>query len=87
MNNVSETLKIRGSRYGEYSDVSKVTQDLMGVIYRSKSFGCLNDCQKTSLFMICNKIARTVSGDPNYQDNWHDIAGYATLAERECNDV
>jgi len=87
MNNVSNTLSVRGSRYGEYSDVAKVTQDLMGVIEDAKSFSKLNDCQKTSLFMICNKIARAVSGDPNYEDNWHDIAGYATLAEKECNDV
>jgi hypothetical protein len=86
MNDISETLNVRGSRYGEYADVSKVTQDLIDVINQSKSFSELNACQKTSLFMICNKIARAVSGDPHYRDNWHDIAGYATLAEKECSD-
>ena len=34
--------------------------------------------------MICNKIARAVNGDPQYFDNYRDIAGYATLAERAC---
>lgn len=34
--------------------------------------------------MICNKIARAVNGDPQYFDNWRDIAGYATLAEKAC---
>ncbi len=34
--------------------------------------------------MICLKISRIVTGDPEHPDNWHDIAGYATLAEREC---
>ena len=33
--------------------------------------------------MITNKMARIVNGDPNYIDNWHDIAGYATLVEQE----
>ena len=29
--------------------------------------------------MISHKIARIMNGDPNYADNWIDIAGYATL--------
>ena len=33
--------------------------------------------------MIQHKIARVLNGDPNYPDNWHDIAGYARLVERE----
>ena len=33
--------------------------------------------------MIACKIARILSGDPNWRDHWDDIAGYATLvAER-----
>ena len=24
-----------------------------------------------------------ITGDPDYSDNWHDIAGYATLVEQE----
>lgn len=31
--------------------------------------------------MIAHKIARILNGDPNYADNWHDIAGYATLID------
>ena len=33
--------------------------------------------------MIASKIARIVNGDPDYADNWHDIAGYARLVEKE----
>jgi hypothetical protein len=32
--------------------------------------------------MIQHKIARILNGDPTYTDNWHDIAGYATLVEQ-----
>lgn len=33
---------------------------------------------------IADKIARILNGDPEYRDNWHDIAGYAKLAEDRC---
>lgn len=31
--------------------------------------------------VIADKIARILSGDPNYADSWHDIGGYAKLVE------
>ena len=43
----------------------------------------LNAAQRESLEMICHKIARILNGDPNYIDNWTDIAGYAVLVEQE----
>jgi len=36
---------------------------------------------KQALTVIADKIARMLSGDPNYADNWHDIQGYAKLVE------
>ena len=41
----------------------------------------LSPSQQESLEMIANKIARILNGDPNYAENWHDIAGYATLID------
>ena len=41
----------------------------------------LSDVQKQALEVIADKIARILSGDPNYDDNWHDIQGYAKLVE------
>lgn len=35
--------------------------------------------QAQALDTIADKIARILNGDPNYDDNWRDIAGYATL--------
>ena len=37
--------------------------------------------------MIQHKIGRVLNGDPNYDDNYRDIAGYATLLLDECNGV
>lgn len=84
MNEINSTLSERGSRYGDYSNVAGTTQQLMAIVESGANYEHLNAEQKTSLFMICNKIARAVNGDPDYEDNWHDIAGYATLAERAC---
>ena len=35
--------------------------------------------QAEAIDMIFSKLARILNGDPNYADNWIDIAGYATL--------
>ena len=87
MNEIDSTLNERGARYGNYSDVAGTTQQLMSIVECGANYEHLNAEQKTSLFMICNKIARAVNGDPQYFDNYRDIAGYATLAERACEVV
>ena len=87
MNEIDSTLNERGERYGNYSDVAGTTQHLMSIVECGANYAHLNAEQKTSLFMICNKIARAVNGDPQYFDNYRDIAGYATLAERACEAV
>lgn len=33
--------------------------------------------------MIAHKIARILNGDPDYDDSWVDIAGYATLVVKK----
>ncbi|MEI1732899.1 DUF6378 domain-containing protein [Acinetobacter baumannii] len=80
---IQKTLQQRGERYGDFAEVAATTQALMAVIDSAYNSEQLDDSMKTSLFMICNKMARIVNGDPNYIDNWHDIAGYATLVEQE----
>jgi hypothetical protein len=42
--------------------------------------------QQEALEMIQHKIARILNGDPDYFDNWHDIAGYATLVAMRLGD-
>ena len=87
MSGIDSTLNERGERYGSYSDVAGTTQQLVSIVESGANYEHLNAEQKTSLFMICNKIARAVNGDPQYFDNYRDIAGYATLAERACEVV
>ena len=39
----------------------------------------LADDQREALEMIAHKIGRILNGDPDYDDSWVDIAGYAQL--------
>ena len=85
MNEINNTLNERGERYGNYSNVAGTTQQLMAIVESGANYEHLNAEQKTSLFMICNKMARIVNGDFNFIESWHDIAGYATLVEQELS--
>lgn len=78
---INEVLEERGKRYGTFIGHAIVTQDLKAVIenhlrQRNKTLGY---DQKEALDMICHKIGRIINGDPDYQDSWVDIAGYAQL--------
>lgn len=78
---VSQTLAQRGSRYGDFSDNAKLSQELERVIRNQYGYGKLEPLHTEALKFIFQKISRIVNGDPNYADNWHDIQGYAKLVE------
>jgi len=74
---IKETLKERGSRYGEFKDFAKISQELKSKIpiYLTTEDEVINE----GLEMIMHKIARILNGDPFYDDSWRDIAGYSLL--------
>lgn len=84
---IDSTLEQRGNRYGTFKGHSELSQRLSGAI----RYHCimndknLSDVHTEALSMICHKIARIVNGDPNYDDSWRDIAGYATLVVKHLN--
>jgi len=86
MTDINKTLEERGETYGGFAENSETSQKLKNVIYAHNCYSYLNYSQREALDAICQKIARIMNGDANYTDNWHDIAGYATLAERACDD-
>ena len=49
-----------------------------------QEYSKLTDVQKQALFMIQHKVARIIAGSSNVADHWHDIQGYAKLAEDRC---
>jgi hypothetical protein len=88
---IEEVLKERGSRYGEFKEHAKLSQELKSAIfYHSNTCGIdgvgtngYKDYQKEAIEMICHKLARIANGDPMYKDSWIDIAGYAQLVVDE----
>lgn len=81
---VESTLADRGSRYGEFSDHARICQDIMEIMRHERSWDNLSCDKRQALTVIADKIARILNGDPDYKDNWHDIQGYAKLAEDRC---
>ena len=82
MIDINETLNDRESMYGPYSVHSGMSQVLKRAMMSSERWESLTDVQRESLEMIQHKIARILNRGANCPDNWHDIAGYATLVER-----
>ena len=87
--NVNEMLAGREARYGSFEGHAEISQVIKGLLQSRPKWNWLAHDQKEALEMIAHKIARILNGDPNYADNWIDIAGYATLVanrlEKEDN--
>lgn len=86
MQNIDKTLEERGNRYGEFKRHALITQSFKFVTedFLKSENKVLSHAHKEALEMIFHKIGRILNGDPNYKDSWHDIAGYAKLAEDSC---
>lgn len=82
---INETLKERGSKYGEYKDYAKICSEFKAVCINNNLSTNFTYIHEEALDMIFSKISRILNGDSNLVDNWHDIAGYATLVEIEIN--
>lgn len=83
MSDATETLLIeRGKTHGDFSDHAAITQDIKGIMQRRPQWEHLTMCQREALQMIAHKIGRIMSGNPNHQDHWDDIAGYAKLVSQ-----
>lgn len=84
MTEISKTLDERGARYGDFTDHAKISQSLQDDMRATPGWSRLDPNKKEALTLIVHKIARILNGDPEYADNWHDIVGYAKLAEDRC---
>lgn len=72
------TLELRGQKYGEYGHMATCAQRIKEAMGPRASMSAV---QRESLDMIATKIARLCCGNPNDRDSWHDIQGFAKLAE------
>jgi len=76
---LEQLLAERKSTHGEYRDHARYTQTLKNMMHSSPNWAGMEDHQKETLEMIAHKIGRILAGDPNFDDHWKDISGYAKL--------
>ena len=76
---VQDILAERKGQHGEFTDNARIAQAIKSVFEEEESWVELSDVQKEALHLISNKLARILSGDPNFHDHWDDISGYAKL--------
>ena len=81
--NTEEILEERGGTHGRFKDNARITQALVQAVTRSQNYGSLDDVQREALHMIFGKIARIMSGNADYIENWRDICGYSELVAKE----
>jgi hypothetical protein len=86
---ITQTLTERGQRYGKFTGHATITQSLKLVMQRSSNWreNKLSMDQLEALEMIAHKIGRILNGDPDYDDSWVDIAGYAKLVSDRLQGV
>jgi len=82
---ISELITERGNKYGAFKDGAEIMRDLKNAMHSTDGWEKLSPSQQEALDMIQHKIGRVLNGDPNYDDNWKDIAGYATLIAEELS--
>ena len=75
------TLATRHGRYGSFAVNGQIAQDIKAVMRNAPKWCALSGAQQEALDMFASKISRILTGDPNYLDNWHDVAGYAARIE------
>jgi hypothetical protein len=85
----NELLAERGKTHGKFSEHADITQSLKRIFnyWTHARDDLLTDSQREALDMIAHKIGRILAGDPNYQDHWDDIAGYAKLVSNEIAEL
>lgn len=88
---IEAILEERGERYCEFTNHAEITQVLKDAMLRGLALSeeararvqsrvaMMDFDQVEALEMIAHKLGRILNGDPNYEDSWRDIAGYATL--------
>jgi hypothetical protein len=87
-NKLQDTLNERQKTHGDFSDNAVVMQQLKNILRQSVNWPWphgrpaseLTPVQCEALDMICHKIGRIITGNPNEPDHWLDIEGYARLA-------
>ncbi len=79
---VGQTIADREHTHGDYGSTSLLAQGIKEFYRSTRYWNVMSNDKKESLEMIATKLARILNGDPNHEDSWRDIAGYAELVRK-----
>lgn len=85
MTNIDNILSERRKTHGDYTEHAACTQAILQILQSHRNWSKLADDQRETLHMIAHKMGRIVTGDPNVNDHWDDIAGYAKLSSERVS--
>lgn len=74
---LEQTIAQRRGRYGPLIESGEVAMKLEDYLRSLPGWERLAYDQREALAMVMHKISRIMCGDPDYDDSWIDIAGYA----------
>jgi hypothetical protein len=74
---LEQTIAQRRGRYGPLIESGEVAMKLEDYLRSLPGWQNLAYDQREALAMVMHKISRIMCGDPDYDDSWIDIAGYA----------
>jgi hypothetical protein len=80
---MADIINERRKTHGDFKENAKVSQAIKDAMANSPNWFGLNTTQKEGLEMLASKIARVLCGDPDFEDHWVDIAGYAKIASEK----
>ena len=80
LSDIQELINDRGKDHGSYERVATITQLYISIFERRTDWINRSAIVRTSIWMICYKLARLAIGNILHLDSWRDIIGYATLA-------
>lgn len=83
---IENTLEERGARYGKFIDHAGYAQSIQDICRSSPNWDAMRQDVRQCLIVISDKLARILNGDSEYEDNWHDLQGYARLVEKRIQD-
>jgi hypothetical protein len=72
----------RNKTHGSFIINSRVSQGLKEVIRKEGGYSVLDRVHREALDHIFGKIGRIMAGQPEFDDHWDDIAGYAQLPKK-----
>ncbi|MEK9722061.1 MAG: DUF6378 domain-containing protein [Rhodospirillaceae bacterium] len=78
-------LQQRARTHGDFSANARFAQQLRALFRTSSQWAAMSNVKREALDNIALKLSRALT-HPDNDDTWKDIAGYATLAERDCVD-